>query len=73
MHFLNILNLKFGNLNKITIEDPLHSDNENRLVLIGKSIIHKILVVIHLERTDSIRIISARKATKKEYKFYEES
>lgn len=57
----------------ITIEDPLHSDNENRLILIGKSINNKTLVVIHLEKTDSIRIISARKATTKEFKFYEES
>ncbi len=57
----------------LTIEDPLHSKNENRLVLIGKSINYNTLVVIHLEKTDSIRIISARKATKQEYKFYEES
>jgi len=62
----------FGDELSITIEDPLHSDNENRLVLIGKSINQKTIVVIHLEKTDSIRIISARKATKKEYKFYEE-
>ena len=57
----------------ITIEDPLHNEDENRLILIGKSIYFKTLVVIHLEQTDSIRIISARKATKKEQKFYEES
>jgi len=63
----------FGDDLSITIEDPLHSNNENRLVLIGKSISHNTLIVIHLEKTDSIRIISARKATKKEYKFYEES
>ncbi len=63
----------FGDDLSITIEDPLHSYNENRLVLIGKSINHNTLIVIHLEKTDFIRIISARKATKKEYKFYEES
>ncbi len=63
----------FGDNLSITIEDPLHSNNENRLVLIGKSISCKTLVVVHLEKTDSIRIISARKATTKEYKFYEES
>jgi uncharacterized DUF497 family protein len=57
----------------ITIEDPLHSQNKNRLILIGKSINHKTLVVVHIEQTDLIRIISARKATKKEQKFYEES
>ena len=63
----------FGDDSSITIEDPLHSENENRLILIGKSIKFKTLVVVHIEKTDSIRIISARKATKKEYKFYEES
>ena len=62
----------FGDNLSITIEDPLHNDNENRLVLIGKTINNKTLVVIHLEKTNSIRIISARKATKQEYKFYEE-
>ena len=63
----------FGDDLSITIEDPLHSHNENRLILIGKSVNNKTLVVVHLEKTDCIRIISARKATKKEYKFYEES
>ncbi len=43
----------FGDDLSITIEDPLHNHNENRLVLIGKSISHKTLVVIHLEKTDS--------------------
>jgi uncharacterized DUF497 family protein len=63
----------FGDDLSITIGDPLHSHNENRLVLIGKSTNCKTLVVIHIEKTDSIRIISARKATKKEQKFYEGS
>ena len=63
----------FGDDLSITIEDPLHSDNENRLILIGKSSNNKTLIVVHIEQTDSIRIISARKATKKEQIFYEES
>ena len=62
----------FGDELSITIEDPLHSDYENRLILIGKSIANKTLVVVHLEQGNLIRIISARKATKKEQKFYEE-
>ncbi len=56
----------------ITIDDPLHSKDENRLILIGKSKQFKTLVVVHVERKENIRIISARKATKKEQKFYEE-
>ena len=51
----------------------MHSENENRLILIGKSISNKTLIVVHIEQTNSIRVISARKATKKEQKFYEES
>lgn len=56
----------------LTIDDPLHSEEENRLILIGKSIHNNTIIVVHLEKTESIRIISARKATKKEKSFYEE-
>ncbi|MBU1163392.1 MAG: BrnT family toxin [Proteobacteria bacterium] len=56
---------------KLTIDDPLHSSDEKRLVLIGMSYNNSILVVVHTERGDNIRIISARKATKKERKYYE--
>ncbi len=55
----------------LTIDDPLHSNDEKRLVLIGMSYNNCILVVVHTERGDNIRIISARKATKKERKYYE--
>ena len=62
----------FGDDFSITIEDPLHSEKENRFILIGRSIFQKILVVVHVEKSETIRIISARKATKKERKIYEE-
>ncbi|MBC8217861.1 MAG: BrnT family toxin [Planctomycetes bacterium] len=55
----------------LTIDDPLHSNDEKRLVLIGMSYNNRILVVVHTERGDNIRIISARKSTKKERKYYE--
>lgn len=55
----------------LTINDPLHSSDEKRLVLIGMSYNNRILVVIHTERGDNVRVISARKATKKERKYYE--
>ncbi|MBW2145079.1 MAG: BrnT family toxin [Deltaproteobacteria bacterium] len=55
----------------LTIEDPLHSKDEERLILIGMSQENRILVVVHTERGDNIRIISARKATKEERKSYE--
>ena len=55
----------------ISIDDPLHSNYEKRQVLIGMSHNNRILVVVHSERGDNIRIISARKATKRERKYYE--
>jgi len=55
----------------LTIDDPLHSSDEKRLILIGMSYDNCLLIVVHTERGDNIRIISARKATKKERKYYE--
>lgn len=53
--------------------DDDHSDAEERFILLGKSNRSRILIVCHCERQsgDIIRIISARKATAKERKFYE--
>ena len=52
--------------------DDDHSDNEDRFILLGMSEKFRILVVCHCHKEDDsiIRIISARKATKKESKFY---
>ncbi len=55
----------------LTIDDPLHSKDEARMVQIGISNRNRLVVVIHTERGDNIRIISARKATKKERNQYE--
>jgi uncharacterized DUF497 family protein len=55
-----------------TIDDPLHSDDEERFVLIGQSLAGRLLVVVHTERGDRVRIISARLATNKERFKYEE-
>ena len=57
----------------LTIHDPLHSEEEDRLILIGNSCKNRLLVIVHIERGDKIRIISARKTTKKERKQYEEN
>ncbi|MDP2992954.1 MAG: BrnT family toxin [Deltaproteobacteria bacterium] len=56
-----------------TIDDPLHSEGEERLVLIGRSMQGRLLVIVHMERGDRIRIISVRLATKKERFRYEEN
>lgn len=54
--------------------DPEHSDEEDRFLILGMSSTARLLVVAHCYRESEsvIRIISARKATKKEGKFYEE-
>jgi uncharacterized protein len=55
----------------LTIHDPLHSEDEERFVIIGGSHKNRMLTVVHTERDDNIRIISARKATKNERSYYD--
>lgn len=57
-----------------TAHDPDHSDDEERFIIVGHSHTHNLLFIIHIYKEDSetIRIISARKATKKEQKDFEE-
>jgi len=62
----------FGDPRSLTVPDPDHSRDEIRLVLLGVSYRGRLLVVVHTERGDSLRIISARKATKRERRQYEE-
>ena len=54
------------------IDDPDHSDKEDRYIILGLSKVLHLLVVCHCyrENDETIRIISARKATTKETKFY---
>ncbi len=52
--------------------DPDHSVGEVRYITFGVSAQGRLLVVAHTERDDTIRIISARLATKEERKIYEE-
>ena len=56
----------------ILFDDPEHSDEEERFLLIGMTTSTKICVVCHCYREDDtiIRIISAREATKNEEKRY---
>ena len=53
--------------------DPDHSDQEDRFILIGHSKSNNLLFVVHVykESPGLIRIISARKATKKEKSDFE--
>ena len=54
------------------IDDPDHSDDEERFVILGLSSMPRLLLVCHCYRKSGnlIRIISARKATNKESKSY---
>lgn len=56
----------FYDENAILIPDPDHSDLEERFLLLGMSEKTQLLVVVHCERNQNIRIISARRATQRE-------
>jgi hypothetical protein len=62
----------FGDSFAVTIDDPLHSIDEERFVTIGYSEAQRLLVVVHTDRGDNIRIISARTATRRERQTYEQ-
>lgn len=56
----------------LTGHDPDHSMDEDRFVTFGVSTSGRLLTVMHTERGDRIRIISARVATRMERMLYEE-
>jgi len=70
-HFLRPL-LHLRDDLSITIPDPLHSDEEDRFILIGISAESRLLTVVHAERGVRYRIISARKPTRRERREYEQ-
>ena len=55
----------------LTVSDPKHSVSENRFVIVGHSILERLLVVAHTDRSGKIRVISARPATAAERRKYE--
>jgi len=63
----------YGDTLALTYPDPDHSFSEQRLITVGMSNAKRVLIVAHTERGESIRIISARKATQHERKHYEEN
>ncbi len=62
----------FGDALSITYPDPDHSVTEHRFITVGMSQSGKVLMVAHTDRGDKIRVISARKTTRKERRYYEE-
>ncbi len=57
----------------LTMEDPDHSRDEQRYLDVGTSEEGHVLVVSYTERDGHIRVISCRKASRKERRHYEES
>jgi len=62
----------FGDSVGRIFDDPDHSQAQSRELLIGRSARNRVLIVSFTERGARIRIISARRATKRERHDYEE-
>jgi hypothetical protein len=56
----------------LTYYDPDHSSEESRYLTVGLSRARRLLIIAHTDRGANIRIISARKATRREIRQYEE-
>jgi uncharacterized DUF497 family protein len=63
----------FGDPLSDTFDDPDHSTEERRFVIIGMSEKGKMLIVAHADDGEVVRLISAREPTRGEREFYEES
>ncbi|MGH7570726.1 MAG: BrnT family toxin [Gemmatimonadota bacterium] len=62
----------FGDPLNLLMLDPDHSESEQRYLLLGMSTQRRLLVVAFAERPHRTRLISARPATRRERKKYEE-
>lgn len=62
----------FGDPLAITYPDPDHSASEQRFITVGMSDVGRVLIVAHTDRGENIRIVSARRVTRRERKTYEE-
>ena len=62
----------FGDALSPTVDDPDHSLDEDRFILLGVTERNRLVVVSHTVRGDTIRLINARPATARERRGYEE-
>lgn len=62
----------FDDLLSTTFPDADHSTSERRFLIIGASVHGRVLVVAYTEQAETVRIVSARSATRRERIFYEE-
>ena len=64
----------FFDQHKVVLKDKLHSDTEDRFILLGKTKQERLLFIAFTKRDERIRIISARNVTKKkEVELYEKA
>lgn len=56
----------------LSFDDPDHSSDECRYLTFGISSLHRLIVVSHTARGSAVRIISARPATPRERRIYED-
>ena len=62
----------FGDPLSDTFDDPDHSTEERRFIIIGSSEKGRMLIVLHTDDGEVVRLISAREPTRGEREFYEE-
>ncbi|MFN6460387.1 MAG: BrnT family toxin [Nostoc sp. DedVER02] len=63
----------FDNVLAVIFDDQAHSVNEKREIIIGHSQNNRLLLISFTERSNAIRIISARLATRREREDYEQN
>ena len=64
----------FFDSKKVMLKDKLHSGNEQRFILLGKTRQERLLYIVVTTRNEKIRVISARHITKrKEIELYEKA
>jgi uncharacterized DUF497 family protein len=62
----------FADPMSLTIDDPAHSQNEERFIIMAKSLRGRLLVTVFTERAEQIRIINSRRASSPELEQYEQ-
>ena len=62
----------FGDPFGLTIDDPDHSSEENRLLTTGHSSRQQLIIVGHTDRDERVRLLNAREVTPTERRMYEE-
>ena len=62
----------FGDPLSVSIGDPGHSRDEERFLLLGLTFTGRLVVVSHTDRGERIRLISARLASRRERRVYEQ-